>query len=216
MSDRRLAAFLDALASGRRPKRFRAQPDEADIARTAITLRAARPGEDAPDDAFVESLFQQLSEQAKPEPTPQPAMRHRARTALVAAGSAAVLIGGTAVTTLSLQGPATSIASQVPHGSELRTGTFQTNDGQVSGQIVAYRGEPSWVFMNVSVPSYNGRIKCMLQVEDGATVAFGTFDVHSGTGQFSKSLGDVDVSKLRGAKLVTNTGAPVADATFAA
>ncbi|MDT4930082.1 MAG: hypothetical protein QOF92_2949, partial [Pseudonocardiales bacterium] len=28
----------------------------------------------------------------------------------------------------------------------LRTGTFQIADGQVLGQIVAYRGNPSWVF----------------------------------------------------------------------
>jgi hypothetical protein len=218
MSDRRLSAFLDALAAGRRPKRFRAEPEDAELARTAITLRAARPGDDAPSDAFVESLFQQLSEQAKPEPVPEPRLpiRHRVRIALVAVSSAGALVAGTVVTTLALDGPATSIASHVPHGSALRTGTFQTTDGRVLGQIVAYHGKPSWVFMNVSVPSYNGQVKCMLQVEDGTTVAFGTFDVHSGVGQFSKALGDVDISKLRGAKLVTTAGAPVADATFAA
>jgi hypothetical protein len=218
MSDRRLSNFLDALASGRRPKRFRAQPDEAEIARTAITLRAARPGEAAPSQAFVEGLFQELSEQAKPQPAPQPypAIRHRARSALVAAASAVVLVAGTAVTTVSLHNSATSSASQVPHGSALRTGTFQTTNGQVLGQIVAYHGHPSWVFMNVEVPSYNGTVKCMLQVDDGTTVAFGTFNVHSGIGQFSKTLKNVDIRHLRGAKLVTTAGAPVADATFAA
>jgi hypothetical protein len=218
MSNRRLPDFLDALAAGRRPKRFRAQPQDAELARTAITLRAARPGEAAPSEAFVESLFQQLSEQAKPQPTPQPrpVIRHRARIALVAAAAAGVLVAGTAVTTESLHHSGTSSATQVPHGSALRTGTFQTTTGQVLGQIVAYRGHPSWVYMNVEVPSYNGRIKCMLQVDDGTTVAFGTFNVHSGIGQFSKALGNVDISHLRGAKLVTTTGSPVADATFAA
>lgn len=218
MSNRRLSAFLDALATGRRPKRFRAQPQDAELARTAITLRAARPGDAAPSDAFVEDLFQQLSEQAGPQPTPQPppATRHRARIALAVAAAAGVLVAGTAVTTESLHQPATSSASQVPHGSALRTGTFLATNGQVLGQIVAYRGHPSWVFMNVEVPSYNGRVKCMLQVDNGTTVAFGTFNVHSGIGQFSKTLGNVDVSHLRGAKLVTATGVPVADATFAA
>ena len=98
----------------------------------------------------------------------------------------------------------------------MRTGTFLTPDGQVLGQIVAYRGSPSWVFMQVDVPTYNGPIKCMLQVDDGSTVAFGTFTVKDGTGQFSKNIGSVDVGHLRGAKLVTSTGSSVASATFAA
>jgi len=78
------------------------------------------------------------------------------------------------------------------------------------------RGSPSWVFMQVDVPTYNGPIKCMLQVEDGSTVAFGTFTVKGGTGQFSKSIASVDVGHLRGAKLVTSSGSSVAAATFAA
>jgi hypothetical protein len=83
------------------------------------------------------------------------------------------------------------------------------------GQIVAYRGHPSWVFMNVNAPQYDGTIECMLQVDNGATVAFGTFTVHGGAGQFSKALGEIDVSQLRGAKLVSSTGSAVAAATFA-
>ena len=70
--------------------------------------------------------------------------------------------------------------------------------------------------MHVDVPTYNGPIKCMLQVEDGSTVAFGTFTVKGGTGQFSKSIASVDVGHLRGAKLVTSSGSSVAAATFAA
>ena len=65
---------------------------------------------------------------------------------------------------------------------------------------MAYRGSPSWVFMNVDVPNYNGPIKCMLQVDDGSTVAFGTFTVNGGTGQFSKNIGSVDVGRLCGAQ----------------
>jgi hypothetical protein len=67
--------------------------------------------------------------------------------------------------------------------------------------------------MNVEVPNYNGPITCELQVEDGSTVAFGTFEVHRGIGQFSKII-RVDVPRLRGARLVTSTGATVALATF--
>ena len=57
MSNRRLFAFVDALATGRRPKRYSARAEDADVLRTAIALRAARPGEAAPTDQFVEGLF---------------------------------------------------------------------------------------------------------------------------------------------------------------
>jgi hypothetical protein len=217
MSNRRLFAFVDALATGRRPKGFSARAEDADVLRTAIALRAARPGEAAPTDQFVEGLFQRLSEQAAPQTTPElrPASTRRVRAVLVAAAAAAVLVAGTAVVTERVHhSAATSAAAHVPQGSQLRTGTFQTTDGQALGQIVAYRGHPSWVFMNVTVPRYDGPIECMLQVEDGRTVAFGTFTVHAGVGQFSKALGEVDVGQLRGAKLVGSTGSAVAAATF--
>jgi len=221
MTSRKLSAFIDAIATGRRPKRFRAAPEDVEVLRAAVDLRAARPGEAEPTAAFTDALFRQLSEQAKrrQEPTQiRIANRPRARTALLAAAAvAAVLVGGTAAVTDALTNPASRhTAIQVPQRNALRTGTFQTADGQVLGQIVAYRGNPSWVFMNVDVPNYTGPVKCTLQVDDGSTVAFGTFTVQGGTGQFSKSIGSVDVGHLRGAKLVTSTGSPVADATFAA
>ena len=126
MSNRRLLAFVDALATGRRPKRFRAQPEDAEMLRTAIALRAARPGEAAPTEPFVEGLFQRLSEQAKSPsmPEPRPARRLRVRTVLVAAAAAGLLVAGTAVVTEQLHHPApTSAAAHVPQGSQLRTGT---------------------------------------------------------------------------------------------
>jgi hypothetical protein len=219
MTRRRLSAFIDAIATGRRPKRFRADPDDAELARTAIALRAARPGEAAPTEAFVEQLFQQLSEQANAPTTsePRPVPARRARLALAAASTAAVLVGGTVVATENLltSGAAPSVTAQAPHGTVLRTGTFQTTDGHVLGQIVAYRGHPSWVFMQVDVPHYEGRIECMLQVDDGTTVAFGTFTIHNGVGQFSRTIGTVNVSHLRGAELVSSEGSSVAAATFA-
>lgn len=219
MTSRKLSAFIDAIAAGRRPKRFRADADDVAVLRAAVELRAARPGEAEPTPAFTDRLFQQLSERADNQPNPQvirPTRRPRARTALLVAAAAVVLVGGTAVATETLTNSATTHdEAQVPQGNALRTGTFQAADGQVLGQIVAYRGHPSWVFMNVDVPNYDGPIRCMLQVDDGSTVAFGTFTVTGGTGQFAKSIGSVDVGHLRGAKLVTFTGSPVAAATFA-
>ena len=217
MTGRKLSALIDAIAAGRRPKRFRADAEDVEVLRAAVELRAARPGDAEPTAAFTDGLFRQLSEQAKQQERTQirTAGRPRARTALLVAAASVVLVGGTVAATEALTSPAHS-AVQVPQGSALRTGTFLTAGGQVWGQIVAYRGSPSWVFMHVDVPNYDGPIKCMLQVDDGSTVAFGTFTVKGGTGQFSKNIGSVDVGHLRGAKLVTSTGSSVAAATFAA
>jgi hypothetical protein len=222
MTARRLSAFIDAIATGRRPKRFRADAGDVEVLRTAIDLRAARPGDAAPTAAFTSALFSRLSDQlSNPDnqqtKTAAPVPLRRKRTALLAVAAAAVLVTGTAVVTESLSQPATTrgAAQVAPQGSALRTGTFQTADGQVLGQIVAYRGDPSWVFMNVNAPNYDGPITCMLQVQDGSTVAFGTFTVHNGTGQFSKNLGSLDVRDLRGARLVSSAGSQLAAATFA-
>ncbi len=216
MTGRRLSAFIDALAAGRRPRRFRADPDDVALLQTAIELRAARPGEAKPDEQFVSNLYQRLSAQTATRAVPD-ARRvtlRRGRIVLAAVATSAVLVGGAVAATETFTATsATPAIAQAPHGKVLRTGTFSTTDGQVLGQIVAYRGHPSWVFMNVEVPNYDGPITCELQVEDGSTVAFGTFELRQGVGQFSKII-RVDVPKLRGARLVTSTGATVASATF--
>jgi hypothetical protein len=217
MTNRRLSAFIDALAAGRRPKRFQAEPEDVDVLRTAIALRTARPGESAPSETFVSGLFQKLSDQASAGAADEvrPVATRPRRTALVAVAAAVVLVGGTAVATENLAQNGPSLTAQPPHGTALRTGSFQTADSKVFGQIVAYHGHPSWVFMNVDVPNYNGRLVCKLQVDDGSTVAFGAFTLHRGIGQFSRTLEGVNVAQLRGAKLVTPTGSVVASATFA-
>ena len=216
MSGRRLSAFIDALAAGRRPGRFRADPQDVALLHTAIELRAARPGEAQPDEQFVADLYQRLSDQAASPTLPDagPPARRRGRIALAAVAASAVLVAGTvAATEAFTHAQGTAVIALPPHGKVLRTGTFATADGRVLGQIVAYHGQPSWVFMNVDLPNYEGPITCQLQVEDGSTVAFGTFQVHQGIGQFSKII-RVDVPQLRGARLVTGTGATVASATF--
>jgi hypothetical protein len=216
VNSRRPSAFIDSLAAGRRPGRYGADPEDVALLRTAIALRAARPGEARPSEQFVSDLDQRLSDHAPSRVTPdaRPGLMRRGHIALAALAASAVLVGGTvAATDAFIHTPATPAAAEEPHGKVLPTGTFQTADSRVLGQIVAYRGHPSWVFMNVDVPNYDGPIICELQVDDGSTVAFGTVELHHGIGQFSKTI-RVEVGRLRGAKLVTSTGAEVASATF--
>lgn len=216
MSNRRLLAFIDALAAGRRPPRFRADPADAPLLRTALELRAARPGEAQPSEQFVADLHRKLAAQAAvPALDPPPVRQRRGALMLAAAAAGGVLVAGTfAVADALDHSSSTPAATQAPSANALRTGTFVGSGNQVLGQIVAFSGKPSWVFMKVAVPHYDGRLTCELQAADGSFVAYGTFRVHNGVGQWSKTISS-QVGALRGARLVDANGSPVASATFA-
>jgi hypothetical protein len=196
---------------------LRADSEDIDVLRTAIELRAARPGDAAPDQQFVSDLYQELSDQASSSVVPidRPAKARRGRVALVSIVAGVALVGGTVIATEAIdQGALAPAAVQAPQGSQVRTATFETADSRVMGQIVAYGGNPSWVYMNVDVPNYDGKIICTLQAKSGSIVAAGVFELHRGMGAWSKTI-RVDIGQLRGAKLVTSSGATVAAATFA-
>jgi hypothetical protein len=212
---RRLSAYIDALVAGHRPPRFRADPEDIEVLRTAIALRAARPGDAIPDDNFVSALHDELADRERPTPIVELPRMRRGRTILAAVAASLVLIGGTVVATEATNhSPGTTATALAPHIGDVRTGTFLSADDQVVGQIVAYSGRPSWVYMNVDGSNLSGPITCKLQIEDGTTVAVGVFDLHRGQGDFSRTI-KVDIGRLRGAKLVNVYGSTVALATFA-
>jgi nitrite reductase/ring-hydroxylating ferredoxin subunit/plasmid stabilization system protein ParE len=69
MTGRAARRFIEDLLSGRRPRAFPAQETDVEDLRTAITLRAARPGSGAPREEFVTDLHRRLAaEQAGEEP----------------------------------------------------------------------------------------------------------------------------------------------------
>jgi hypothetical protein len=217
MNNRRLSAFIDALVAGRRPEPFAADQEDAEVLRSAIALRAARPGDATPDEQFVSDLYEKLAQPASafPSQNVRPLRVNRRRTALVAVAAAAALVGGTYAATESIDHPGgTTAAVQVPSGTALRTGSFETADGHVLGQIVAYSGHPSWVYMNIGVPESGGTVMCKLQLDNGSIVAAGTIHLHNGVGELSKAI-PVGIGRLRGAQLLTATGAELASATFA-
>lgn len=217
MTNRRLFAFIDALAAGRRPRPFRADPEDAEMLRVAIALRSARPGDSMPEENFVAELHDQLADTLSPsEPTNiRPLKVRRGRVALISVAAALALVGGTAaVTEIADTAHVQQSATQVPHGKALRTATFETSTGQVLGQIVLYHGHPSWVFMNVDVPNSNGTVECELHLANGEVVAAGTVQLHDGSGELSKSI-EMDAGQVRGATLFDPSGAVVASATFA-
>jgi cytochrome b6-f complex iron-sulfur subunit len=87
--------YVEDLIRSRRPRRFAADDDDADLARTAITLRAARPGSGAPREEFVVALRKRLAREIEP-PGAAPAARQGSsgRRAFL---RAATVTGGAAV-----------------------------------------------------------------------------------------------------------------------
>jgi len=216
MTTRRLSAYTDALAAGRRPRSFQADPEDVEMLRVAIALRAARPGDAIADENFVAELHQQLSDDLSPsEPTDiHPLKRYRGRAAIFAVAAGLALVGGTvAVTETSNKATVQQSATAVPQRQALHTATFQSPTGQVVGQIVLYHGQPSWVFMNVDLPHSNGSLKCELHLANGEVVAAGAVELHDGSGQFSQSI-HMDAGTARGATLYDSSGVVVASAVF--
>jgi hypothetical protein len=216
VNDRRLSSYIDALIAGRRPAPFPADPEDVEAVRTAIELRAARPGDAVPDDQFVSDLYESLTKRADSSTSSNvtPIKKRRARAALFAAAASVMLIGGTFAATASINhSPATTAAITAPRGQTLRTGTFETPSGEVLGQVVAYDGHPSWVYMDIGVSQTSGRILCKLQLKNGSIVSTGTIELRQGTGVLSKYV-HVDIRQLRGAQLFSPTGSVLASATF--
>jgi cytochrome b6-f complex iron-sulfur subunit len=96
MSSRRVRGYVEDLLRGRRPRAFRPDADEAADIRTAITLRAARPGSGAPSEEFVTGLHRRLAAEipAGGEATARPSRRHAVQVASLAAAAAAVGAAG--------------------------------------------------------------------------------------------------------------------------
>ncbi len=216
MTARRMTEFLDALAAGRRPNSYHADPEDAEVLRAAIALRAARPGDAAPDEAFVAELYERLVDDRRGPVASnvRPLRMRRSRAALIGVAASIALIGGTfAATEASHNGATTTSAIQAPSATILRTATFETPQGHTLGQIVVHGGSPGWVFMNVDIPTSDGKVKCELRMMDGSVVAAGVVDLHDGSGVLSKEI-HVDAGRLEGATLYSPSGAVVGSATF--
>lgn len=68
MNPRGLRRYVDDLLRGRRPRSFRPDDFEAAQIRTAIELRASRPGDDTPSQEFLSELRGRLTEQMSDMP----------------------------------------------------------------------------------------------------------------------------------------------------
>jgi hypothetical protein len=207
--------FLDALASGRRPRGYRADADDGELIRAAIELGSERHDDAAPSAQFVEDLHQALAAQAQlTARPPRRSISGRGRTVLAAAAATIALIGGTAAVTQTFQ--TTTPTGQSRAGSSaVLTGRFAATDSSIHGTIVALRGRPAWILLAITAPGMtHDRLTCMLELHDGSIAAMGTIRLDHGVGELDRRI-SADIGGLRGARLVSTTGQTVAVATFA-
>jgi hypothetical protein len=217
MTRRRVMKYVDALIEGRRPPRLRARSEDAALVRTAIILKQANADEAAPREEFVSSLFQELeashgsfAEVSAAPAVVRPLRRRPVRVALVSAAAAVALVAGTAGITVAVDHPAAPSGS---FAAALTSGTLAASGHSNVGEVNLYRGSPSWVFMNVDVPSYTGPVACELEARNGAILASGSFRLVDGSGEWARTL-PVNPGAVHAARVVTPTGAVLASVTF--
>lgn len=83
MNARGLRRYVDDLLRGRRPRPFAPDDFEAAQLRTAIELRAARSGDDAPRPEFLADLHRRIGEQMSGTPTRTPPGRTGTRRQVI-------------------------------------------------------------------------------------------------------------------------------------
>jgi cytochrome b6-f complex iron-sulfur subunit len=110
---RTVRRFVEDLLRSRRPKGFEASPEDADLARTAIMLRAARSGSGTPGEEFVTRLRGQLATELGDATPHRPGHRRRTFIQATSLGAAAAAAGAGVerVVTGALAGSPSSAAS---------------------------------------------------------------------------------------------------------
>jgi cytochrome b6-f complex iron-sulfur subunit len=94
MTMRGITRYIEDLLRSRRPRKFAASEEDAGLARAAITLRAARPGSDAPAEEFVTALHKRLAADLDPVIRQPVSARRPILLAGTAAAGAAVVGAG--------------------------------------------------------------------------------------------------------------------------
>ncbi|MGW2818723.1 QcrA and Rieske domain-containing protein [Streptomyces sp. NPDC001415] len=143
MSSDALWRYVEALLRSRRPRPFRTRPQDTEVLRTAITLRAARPGSDVPREEFVSALHARLAREMTEAATSgaRPVAERRTGSARRRVVQGAALVAASAV--------------GVIVGRSLDGGTTdaQERGGSASATLQPNRGEWRTVAAGADLPS---------------------------------------------------------------
>ena len=153
MNARGLRKYIDDLLRGRRPKAFVPDDFEAAQIRTAIELRAARPGSDAPRQEFLDDLHIRLAQQMTGAPPEVPRMSkwNTTRRQVVVGTSAAA---AAAVTAVSVDRLVVGRQAEAPAAS----GELTPNDGRWM-RVAASSEVPDGVMHPFDLGSVNGFVR---------------------------------------------------------
>jgi hypothetical protein len=229
--------FIEQILTDRSPLGFNANRSDADVLRVAIALRAG-PDPDGPNPCFVDDLHHRLaavahqpdgplsSNATRPDrqtpraltPACLPSRRARRvplRYAMVSKAAAALLLVGATVgtTTILEAGPSAPLAQTAIANTGIRSGELLTAGGRLLGRMYAYKGQSSWLFMNVHAGNLTGVYTCEVQLVNGTTLRIGTLRLRDGSGVYAHIV-NTDIAQLRAGKLVAPNGATLATANL--
>jgi cytochrome b6-f complex iron-sulfur subunit len=147
----RVSGFVDDLLKRRRPRRFKATPEELEALSAAAELAPLRAGADLPDPRFVERLEQRLRQELEHPPAADRGWTRRGLLQAAGAAAAAAVVGAAAdravVSSTSTQSGSTSLVANgaqwrpVAALSDMPAGTVRTfSTGAVQGVVVNDNG----------------------------------------------------------------------------
>ena len=127
---------------------------------------------------------------------------HRRMFAAAAAVVALLAVGGVAGARLGGSGD---------NGHDFHTVRLISATGGDIGDVSTYAGPPAWFFMRLEGNLRNGTYQCLLDTDDGRTVAIGSLWAHDGRGAWGEHV-RVDPGHVKVARLVDSDGTTVARA----
>jgi len=84
---------------------------------------------------------------------------------------------------------------------------------QMVGRVMVYAGNPTWLFMYMDDPAWQGAIHCEVVVDQGPTLQLGKFWLSEGKGAWAASVGQ-PAGRLSQARIVGADGKVLATATL--
>ncbi len=99
-------------------------------------------------------------------------------------------------------------------GSALRAAVLRTPDGTPAGELFAYDGTTSWIFVSIEAGGVaDGVYPVLLQPSGSMAVRLGALTVVAGRGSLGAAT-DLAPTSLRSVSVVDGAGRPVAAATL--
>ncbi len=167
-----------------------------------------------PSAGFESRVSQHFRTPARPSRWPAwLSWRPRPALALAALAALAVVGAGTLVVHQAIshgqhgpdgavRGYQASAPSEVAH---FRSGA------RTVGQVMVYVGHPTWLYMYVDAPAWQGELTCQVVLGDGSTITLGHFWPSAGKGAWAATVSQ-PASRLRQAQLTGADGKVLASA----